>query len=213
MADAEIGEEAGKGAATISREQREREGSGGREGGGRRRGEVLDMVEVSAHLEPLRGVAVDVVAIEEHGEHGRHAGAVLGQPVRLEDAQRRRHARVHGLLVLAAQDGELGEVRQRQSVERGLLAVQVQRDGAVVLRAPDQRHQRHGRRAQLLHVLPHAGCRLPLPGAQPIGSRLSPAKCDHNDTNMKQKQRPAGAKRTVKPIRCDAMGCDVRGIE
>lgn len=117
------------------------------------------MVEVGAHLQPLGGVAVDVVAVEQHGERGGHTGAVLGEPVGLEDAQRRRHARVHGLLVLAAQHGERGEVRQRQSVERGLLAVQVQRDGAVELRAPHQRHQWHGRRAQLLHVLRHGhGC-------------------------------------------------------
>ena len=122
---------------------------GGDEGG--REGKVLGSVEMRTDEKPLGRVAENVIAIEEEGEHGRHASAVLGEPVVLEDAERRRHASIHGLLVLATKEGESGKVGERQSVERGLLAVQEEGNGAVEVGAADESNKRDGRRAQLVH--------------------------------------------------------------
>lgn len=52
----------------------------------KRRERVLDGIEIGADLEPLGGVAEEVVGGEEGGEDGGEFGAVFEQPIAFENA-------------------------------------------------------------------------------------------------------------------------------
>lgn len=73
---------------------------------GKRRGEiVLDEIKVGADLKPLSRVTKDMVGREQNGEEGGKPGAVLQQPVALENARHRHGVRVQLLL---REDGDFG---------------------------------------------------------------------------------------------------------
>lgn len=84
---------------------------------------VLEVLEVSADLKPLGGVPVHVVGAKERGDDGWNHGAVLLEPISLQNAS--ELARIIALLGPPGDDGDLGEVRQGQGVYRRLLGVEV----------------------------------------------------------------------------------------
>lgn len=127
----------------------------------------LEVLEIGAGLEPLGGVAGDLIGPEHRGDDGGHPGSVLEEPVLLEDPgdglRRGERVAVPGG---AGEDVGLGEVWEGQRVHGGLLGAERRRDRAVHLRAPHDGYQRHRRRPQLLRVVLHgrpaaAAARLP----------------------------------------------------
>ncbi|KAK2977150.1 hypothetical protein RJ640_027763 [Escallonia rubra] len=91
-------------------------------------------------LKPLRGIARDVIGAEEGGDDCGDLGAVLQQPVSLQDAGRRSRAR--RILLGSLNDyRDLGEIRQCERVNRRLLRVEVSRDRRVELRASDKGYE------------------------------------------------------------------------
>lgn len=116
----------------------------------------LEVLEIGAGLEPLGGVAGDLIGPEHGGDGGGHPRPVLEEPVLLEDPRGglRRRERV-AALGGAGEDVGLGEVREGQRVDGRLLGAERRRDRGVHLRAPHDGHQRHRRRPQLLRVVLH----------------------------------------------------------
>ena len=98
--------------------------------------ESLEIVEFGAEVEPLGGVAGDAIGGDEGGDDGGDFGAVLEEPIALQDSGGGGGvARVW--LRRREEERDLGEVRQGQSVDRRIDGVEVRGDGGVELRAAD----------------------------------------------------------------------------
>lgn len=81
---------------------------------------------MGADLEPLSGVAGEVIVREESGDDGGNSGAVFKKPVALQDAgRRRRRWRRRGRIGFGGKERDLGEIWESESVDRRLLGVEV----------------------------------------------------------------------------------------
>ena len=107
---------------------------------------------MGAELKPLGGITRNVIGSEQSSNNGRNPGAMLEQPIPLQNS---RYGNVD-FLVGAIHNRNRGEVRQSQRVDGRLLGVEMRGDQGVKLWTSHQRYERYWRSPKLFRVFFHA---------------------------------------------------------